>query len=443
MLFKVQRILLSLSGSKQNFSLEHRMFNLACLINIFLAIFSILVGSNIKPFSTASIIIIVAIALLIIFYYLSRFKHQFKWTSRFFGVTIFIFNLFIWFLAAGSQGPAVFYLFFTVILLLVITHPKYHIPIFLSCLALGIFIYIIEYRNPWLVIGYPSIISKYLHQIIIYTLILMAIFILIYFFRINYDYERFMAIKKKESVTNQNAIISEQYKNLEKRDLIKIKVFSIISHDLRGPLNSLRSLLDLLDEKLITQVEFSELSQQLTDRVDQNLEMLDNLLYWSNTQMQGLEIAPTKTNIHHLIEEFIQLFKGETEKKHLKLVNQMPKESNAFADINMLKVVIRNLISNAIKFTPRNGTISFSSQIADKKIIVSIHDSGVGIKKEHLDKIFNIGHATTLGTENEIGTGLGLILSKDFVERNGGTIWVESEENKGSNFCFSLPLNEA
>jgi signal transduction histidine kinase len=257
----------------------------------------------------------------------------------------------------------------------------------------------------------------------------------------NYRYERFRVEKQREEISLQNKLISKQYQNLENQDLIKIKVFSIISHDLRGPLTSLQGLLNLLNEKLITAAEFNELSMELTDRVGHNLELLDNLLYWSNSQMLGQQIHPLNFEIHPIVDDFFHLLKPEADNKKIILVNNATPGASAFADLNMIKVVLRNLLSNAIKFTYEHGHIQVNTRRSNDKLVITIEDNGIGMSKDNQQKLFSMDHFSTKGTNNEVGTGLGLILAKDFVERNGGRIWIESELGKGSRFNISIPIN--
>nr|WP_157604550.1 HAMP domain-containing sensor histidine kinase [Solitalea canadensis] len=208
---------------------------------------------------------------------------------------------------------------------------------------------------------------------------------------------------------------------------------------MRGPLTSLQGLLNLFNDRLIEVDEFKELSMEVTERVRHNLQLLDNLLYWSNSQMLGLRVEAKQIELNNLVDEFLHLLRPEADAKNIIIENKLSENSIAYADINMIKVVIRNLLSNAIKFTRQGGRIKINSRKDGDAMVFSVEDNGVGISRENQMKLFSMDHFSTKGTANEVGTGLGLILCKDFIERNGGKIWTMSELGKGSTFSFSLP----
>ena len=170
--------------------------------------------------------------------------------------------------------------------------------------------------------------------------------------------------------------------------------------------------------------------------------MLENLLLWSSSQNGSIVFNPKKMNLFLLANETIKLLKQSIENKSIKLSNQIAENIYIDADKEMLSTIIRNLISNAVKFTPKGGNISIKAEKKQQFTEITIKDTGVGISKKMLPKLFDITENTsTEGTENEneTGTGLGLILCKEFVEKHAGTIWVESEKGKGASFCFTIP----
>ena len=171
--------------------------------------------------------------------------------------------------------------------------------------------------------------------------------------------------------------------------------------------------------------------------------LLENLLEWSRSQTGNIKITPDHISLFELVKENLSLMKGIAEKKNLNLVNKVDVSSTAYADSNMVKTVIRNLVSNAIKYTPNNGTITISSEQNGKSVKLSVSDTGVGIEKHNIDKLFKVDeNFSTKGTNNEIGTGLGLVLCKEFIVKNSGNISVESSPDKGSNFIIMLPKEE-
>jgi two-component system sensor histidine kinase/response regulator len=237
--------------------------------------------------------------------------------------------------------------------------------------------------------------------------------------------------------------IQNQAKELAEINGFKDKLFSIIGHDLRSPLSSLKLTLDLIISGLINYKDddFIDTIENLSKSTDEAFVLLENLLGWAKSQSGIIDVVPETLDLKELSESVQRLLKLNLKNKSINFIISIDENHKVFADNQMIKTVLRNLISNAIKFTPNEGTISVSSEIEGDKIKVLVNDSGVGIPAENLSKLFNANTPVkTYGTNNEAGSGLGLILCKDFVERNGGLLHVESEEGKGSTFIFTLPL---
>ncbi len=229
---------------------------------------------------------------------------------------------------------------------------------------------------------------------------------------------------------------------LKQANATKDKFFSIIAHDLGHLFDKLLNLSDLLVDKTVPfnldkKKQFLLFIQQSSKM---GYDLLDNLLAWSRLQIGKLQLKQTTFNLETLINNNIKFLETQITLKKITIALSL-KITSVFADENMLDTVIRNLLSNAIKFTPVNGKIELISKpVGSKQIEISIVDTGVGITPENIDKLFQIDMThTTYGTEQEKGTGLGLILCKEFIEKNGGTINVESEEGKGSRFYIHLP----
>ena len=233
--------------------------------------------------------------------------------------------------------------------------------------------------------------------------------------------------------------MEKRSEELERLNQVKDKFFSIISHDLRSPINALAGLLDILDKGAIKPEEMHKHTQELKVRFNHTRTLLNNLLDWTLLQMDKLNLQAAKINLFKIVEENIQLL-GSVQDKQITLINEVPKDAIGFADSNTINLVIRNLMTNAIKFTNDGGRVLIAAKLQEKDIVVSVSDNGVGIKPEVLNILFDkTAPYTTRGTANEKGTGLGLILCKEFVEKNGGRIWVESQEDKGSTFYFTIP----
>jgi len=220
----------------------------------------------------------------------------------------------------------------------------------------------------------------------------------------------------------------------------KDKMFSIIGHDLRGPIGAFQGLLQLLKNGEINKTEFLQFVPKLRTDIDNISFTLNNLLSWGQTQMNGTITQPSVVSLEHLVKDNINLLSEIAGNKSIKMISQLAENTLAWTDADQIDIVIRNLMSNALKFTPKNGMVTIHAQEKQNHWEVSVRDTGVGIDQETRDKIFSdSSNITTYGTENEKGTGLGLSLCKEMVENNNGTIWVESVLRKGTCFYFTVP----
>lgn len=227
-------------------------------------------------------------------------------------------------------------------------------------------------------------------------------------------------------------------KELEELNKVKDKFFSVISHDLRSPINTLAGILDLVEKGAIRPEEFPIVTKELRAQFDHTRTLVNNLLDWALLQMDKLKIVEEKVGLWQLADENFRLL-SSMQLKNMKFVNDIPKDCSALADKNMANLVFRNLIMNAIKFTDEGGTISIRAYDRNSHWCIAVEDNGVGIQPEVQRVIFEkTSGFSTRGTANEKGTGLGLILCREFVERNGGTIWLKSEVGQGSTFFFTL-----
>jgi PAS domain S-box-containing protein len=251
------------------------------------------------------------------------------------------------------------------------------------------------------------------------------------------------ALKKaQEMINNQKKEIESQRDKLEKLNVTKDKFFSIIAHDLRNPFQSIMGFADLLVKN------YAELEDQIKkeyigliyESSQYAHSLLENLLHWSRTQTDSIKYEPSEISIALIIDENLHMLHANIEKKGLSVTLKVDSNAKVYADKNMLDTVVRNLINNAVKFTPRGGKITIQSQDKKDFLVISITDTGVGIEAEDLHKLFHLEtFHTTPGTEEESGTGLGLIICNEFVKKHGGEISVDSKPGKGTTFTFTLP----
>lgn len=247
---------------------------------------------------------------------------------------------------------------------------------------------------------------------------------------------------KQHKATNKKLVESE--KRLKELNKTKDLFFSIIAHDLKGPFNSLLGITEMLsdDIEILSNEEINNLSREVNQNARNVYRLLENLLIWSSAQLGKYQFQPEKFDLNEVVTQSINLFRKMSKDKELNLDINLGSNVFVEADKNMIDSVTRNLINNAIKFTPRGGKIVIETKQLNGKTLFRVEDNGIGMSRDEVDRIFDLeSDIKKHGTEQEKGTGLGLVLAKDFVQKNSGTIEVESTEGKGSVFAITLPSN--
>jgi signal transduction histidine kinase len=246
-----------------------------------------------------------------------------------------------------------------------------------------------------------------------------------------------------ELLAEKNTELDEKNALLEKVNASKDRFFSIISHDLRSPFVGLLGLTQLISEEFeqYSREKLHTIVTKLHKSTENLYALIENLLTWSRLQRGMIECRPQPIIMRDAVQRTINILNANAEQKAITLSNAIATDVVGYADSKMLDTVLRNLISNALKFTNKDGTITISLEQQEEILKIAVADTGIGISREHLSKLFRIDSKyTRTGTANERGTGLGLILCKEFVERNGGAIEVESKEGSGTTFSFTLPV---
>lgn len=279
-----------------------------------------------------------------------------------------------------------------------------------------------------------SELSTYHAKVIIVSGILLAILFVITAVAIIFiDFSKRRLLEKEMELKNQR---------LQNLNLEKDKFFSIIAHDLKSPFNAILGFSEMLVDqvKLKDYEGVDEYANLILQSSQRTFDLLLNLLEWSRAQTGRIEYSPEHFDLCDFVEELTPLFDNVAAQKSILIKRKLPQNMLINADKKMMSTIMRNLVSNAIKFTHQGGEICISARLEQKVILISVGDNGVGIPKRRIEKLFRIDqNNSTPGTANEQGTGLGLILCKEFVEKHGGSIWVESVEGQGSEFCFTLP----
>ncbi len=290
-----------------------------------------------------------------------------------------------------------------------------------------------QIKNQWLIIA-----------LVAFALICLLVVTTI--FRKRYRSNRKLNVQlslKNRKIEDQQKKVETLNTDLQTANNAKDRFFSIIAHDLKNPFNSLMGLIELMieDYKTMDDEMRQEFLEQMKSSSDRIYALLQNLLLWGSNQIGKTEVLTENINLSNIADDTINLISSVAAKKNIKICKKIPQETYVFADKNMISTVLINLVSNAIKFTPEDGTIELHTFIKDGNVEVMVADSGVGISPDNLEKLFRLDEKVQSdGTNKEKGTGLGLILCKEFVEKNHGKIWAESLEGTGSWFYFTLPL---
>jgi ligand-binding sensor domain-containing protein/signal transduction histidine kinase len=278
--------------------------------------------------------------------------------------------------------------------------------------------------------------------ILLEVLVSTAIVVMIYIYLLKTRTNRLLTYQNQQ-ISLANEALRESEKNLMELNATKDKFFSIISHDLKNPFSSLLSISDLMVESFedTDREDHKAGFKKINQSVKHLLDLLENLLTWSRSQRGRIKYDPVKFNLSNLVQENINLHRLLAEKKGIMLLSSEPDELYAYGDRDMINSVIRNLVTNAVKFTERDKKVEIRLNPGEKEIEVCIVDEGIGITPEQMKKLFRIDEKfKSTGTAGEKGTGLGLIICREFVEKNGGEITVQSSPGKGSVFSFTVPM---
>jgi len=281
-----------------------------------------------------------------------------------------------------------------------------------------------------------------------FILLLIIVFILLRNF-LQKRKANIILTKQKQEIQAQAQELDKKNSKLKDLNATKDKFFSIISHDLKNPFNTLLGISNLLleNDQDYSEKQRREYIQYINDSSSKTYKLLENLLVWSKSQTGLINYMPERIHLKTLVSQMVLLFKETTEFKNIETVVTISNSMFVIADKNMLDTIFRNLISNAIKFTPKGGEICISaeSKFTDEGQLytkIKVTDTGIGISKKKQAKLFDISeNIVTKGTDNEMSIGLGLILCKEFVEKQGGNIWVKSKKGKGTTIYFTIPNN--
>lgn len=245
--------------------------------------------------------------------------------------------------------------------------------------------------------------------------------------------------RQKQEIAEKATLLEQQTRELTELNQVKNKLFSVIAHDLKTPMYALRNLFHNMQRYKLSSKEIMNMVPGIASEMNFTTSLMENLLQWAKTQMKHATVNPEVLDVQRMVLDVLQLLQLQAENKEVYLESRLDEPVYCYADREMVNLVLRNLLSNAIKFTPKHGTVYVGATEKSKQVEVFVQDTGVGMSRENMQRIFGDTYFTTKGTNHETGTGLGLKLCKEFLEKNGGDITVQSEPGKGSTFSFTLP----
>ncbi|MET6996475.1 sensor histidine kinase [Chitinophaga defluvii] len=422
----MRRTFYFLIGNPEQFTLEHRVFNAICVILL------VVLGYNV-PFNylvglkETSLIFMVFLTVFGMMYYWSRFKHKLTLAISIAAISASLLFAINYFFSSGIRGASLLSFTLTFFLIMVASPVRYYVWWLILNLVIVIGIIVAEYYNADLVVTmYGSRQELFVDMTSTYLINVAVIFI--------------GTLYIKRAYNTEKKTVQEKTAALEKMNAEKSKLFSIISHDLRSPLHSIQGYLELMREAALDQEDKDRIELELLSMVNGTQEMLYNMLSWSKNQMDGVKVNIVPTNVARVIQPVVEVKKMLMLKKTIELEDDIDPSISVNADINMLQLIVRNIIGNAIKFTPSGGNIYIKAMRSENDCLIVVRDNGNGIEETNKPDIFSLKMQSTFGTNNEKGVGLGLFLCKEYTEAQGGKIWFESNKGIGSTFYISLPL---
>lgn len=426
LLQSIKKAVRLITGDTKDMKLEHRVFNFISVVGIAIIAYNIPFSYYLGLKSTAFLYGLMFLSLSI-GYYFARCRKQYKIAIILCSLIVLVMLGASFFVTAGVTGPSLLALTISFFLIMIIASQK-HYWIWTGCYVLtGSGLTALHYHYPHVISSpYHTQASLYLDLASSYSIEILVIFAGLYYLKAAYYQEKNSA--------------EERARALEKMNDEKTKFFSIISHDLRAPLASIQSYMDLLKVYDMDTPERIMLEQKLSNAVSGTQEMLNNLLSWSKSQLNSSEVNLNSYAINDVLNRVIGIQRIAAMEKKISFTDDIDPSIVLRCDMHMLQLVIRNLTGNAIKFTQENGKIEVAAARLGNTCLISVKDNGKGIDASTSKAIFSLKAESTYGTSNEKGIGLGLYLCQEYTRFQQGEIWFESSLNEGSVFYVSLPL---
>ena len=419
----------NIGGSANNFPLTVRIFHSVLILSMAALIYNIPVNLFVGlPYIASACVL--TLFLVAGVYYISRYQGKTTLARLIFcltATTLFVAN---YFMNSGIDGPTG-YFFILMMVIMVAIVPVSQYWYWVGSNVLIIFgLHLIQYYHPeWVPYTYKDLADRYFDNTSAYLTVVIVVLTCFYIIRKRYDAERLQA--------QQNAM------RLQELDVEKNKLFSIVSHDLRSPLANIQGYLELLTECEMSDEERHQIQAQLLSSTRGTLEMVNNVLHWSKHQMTGGQSHYLQLEAEAVLATQVDMAVDIAARKQIKLEARLHPETLIWGNADMVQLIVRNLLNNAIKFTSSGGSVTLSATKENGQCLISVCDSGNGHPAQLTEAVFHLSGASTAGTANEKGVGLGLVLCRENTEALGGRIWFSCGEHSGTTFYVALPAAAA
>lgn len=418
-------LLQRVTGAPRDFPLTVRIFHSVLAICMAALIYNIPLNIIIG-LPNIALASVVSLLLAFTLYYLSRYRHKTTVARLIFCITgtgLFIIN---YFLNSGIDGPTGYFFILIIVVVIAVAPVSEYWYWIISNIVLLIGLHIVQYIHPeWVPYTYPARGERYMDISSAYITVVLIVLACFYIIRKNYEAER---LEARQSAAK-----------LIRLDAEKNRLFSIISHDLRSPLAHIQNYLEMLADYDLSDQERKDIKSQLLLSTRGTLDMVNNVLYWSKSRLEGKEQLNELLNVANLLKQQVELFRSIAARKQIELESILMPEATIWGNADIVLLIVRNLLNNAIKFTAPGGRVRISATSSKGVSLLIVKDSGNGSPVKLNDEIFQFNTATATGTANETGVGLGLALCHEYTAQLGGRIWFNVDPVSGATFFVELP----
>ena len=436
-------------GNDSSFQVQKNVFLLITHISIIIGIVGVIVDIVLDLGFFLTAVTLLTVIFLIIFHIKVRNSNlTIKYSLSFFIISILVLP-FLWFYNGGYDGNNIILIFVYFIVILTILPSNFRFTAFILYGIMITSLTIVNYNYPHLVIAYESDYARIIDLLLGYILYLILAFNIQNIILKNYETDRLKINDQNnqlnsliEKLNDTNSKLQNTIKNVEELNISKDRFITILSHDLRSPFQGLLGITKILESNFnsFSDNEKQYYISQINSTLNKLYSFLEQLLLWGKIQKNGLILNYEICNIKDLISESLSPLTISAEKKKISIELVCDKELVAAVDKERISIVLRNLISNAIKFSPVGSKVSIYGNELNDDLIMAVVDEGVGISEEYINKLFKLDEIiSSIGTDGELGSGMGLILCNDILKKHNGKIIVDSKEGKGSTFTITLP----